>query len=63
MYICITYIDKISWFVKGTLRYSILLFIFLCWHILLSAQPYTFRNIVMTDGLSGLLVNTIYKDS
>lgn len=35
----------------------------LCWCNSLSAQSYTFRNIVMSDGLSGLLVNTIYKDT
>lgn len=29
----------------------------------LQAQNYTFRNVVMSDGLSGLLVNAIYKDS
>ena len=29
----------------------------------LQAQDYTFRNVVMSDGLSGLLVNAIYKDS
>ena len=29
----------------------------------LQAQPYMFRNVVMSDGLSGLLVNAIYKDS
>ena len=63
MYICIVHVNKISCFVKSTLKYNIPFFIFLCWHMLLSAQPYTFRNVVMADGLSGLLVNTIYKDS
>ena len=29
----------------------------------LQAQNYTFRNVVLSDGLSGLLVNAISKDS
>ena len=48
---------------KNTLRYIIFFLLFVCWHTLLSAESYTFRNIVMSDGLSGLLVNAIYKDS
>lgn len=48
---------------KNTFRYNILFFVFLCWCHFLSARTYTFRNIVMSDGLSGLLVNTIYKDA
>lgn len=48
---------------KNTIRYSILFLLFLCWCISLPAQSYMFRNVVMSDGLSGLLVNAIYKDS
>lgn len=49
--------------VKSTIKYLILLL--LCWGCgqNLQAQNYTFRNVVMADGLSGLLVNAIYKDS
>lgn len=48
---------------KNTFRYYILFLVFLCWCTFLPARTYTFRNIVMSDGLSGLLVNTIYKDA
>lgn len=48
---------------KNTFKYNILFLLLLCRCIFLSAQSYTFRNIVMSDGLSGLLVNTIYKDT
>lgn len=48
---------------KNTFKYNILLIILFCWCTLLPARTYTFRNIVMSDGLSGLLVNTIYKDT
>ena len=41
----------------------ILLIIYLVCGVNLQAQNYTFRNVVMSDGLSGLLVNAIYKDS
>lgn len=48
---------------KNTFRYYILFLVFLCWCTFLPARTYTFHNIVMSDGLSGLLVNTIYKDA
>ena len=48
---------------KSTIKYLVL--IIMCWVCgeNLQAQPYMFRNVVMSDGLSGLLVNAIYKDS
>ena len=48
---------------KNTIKYLILILIYLVCGVELQAQNYTFRNVVMSDGLSGLLVNTIYKDS
>lgn len=48
---------------KNTIKYLILLIIYLVCGVNLQAQNYTFRNVVMSDGLSGLLVNAIYKDS
>lgn len=48
---------------KSTIKYLILLLIYLVCGVNLQAQNYTFRNVVMSDGLSGLLVNAIYKDS
>lgn len=48
---------------KDTIKYLILLIIYLVCGVNLQAQDYTFRNVVMSDGLSGLLVNAIYKDS
>ena len=48
---------------KDTIKYLILLIIYLVCGVNLQAQNYTFRNVVMSDGLSGLLVNAIYKDS
>jgi ligand-binding sensor domain-containing protein len=49
--------------VKNTIKYLILILIYLVCGVELQAQNYTFRNVVMSDGLSGLLVNAIYKDS
>ena len=48
---------------KNTIKYLILILIYLVCGVELQAQNYTFRNVVMSDGLSGLLVNAIYKDS
>ena len=48
---------------KDTIKYLILILIYLACGVELQAQNYTFRNVVMSDGLSGLLVNAIYKDS
>lgn len=48
---------------RNTVKYLIFLIIYLACGVNLQAQNYTFRNVVMSDGLSGLLVNTIYKDS
>ena len=48
---------------KNTIKYLILLIMCLACGVNLQAQNYTFRNVVMSDGLSGLLVNAIYKDS
>ena len=48
---------------KDTIKYLILLIILLACGSNLQAQEYIFRNIIMSDGLSGLLVNAIYKDS
>ena len=48
---------------KNTIKYLILILIYLACGGNLQAQNYTFRNVVMSDGLSGLLVNAIYKDS
>ena len=48
---------------KDTIKYLILLIIYLVCGVNLQAQDYMFRNVVMSDGLSGLLVNAIYKDS
>lgn len=48
---------------KNTIKYLILLIMCLACGVKLQAQDYTFRNVVMSDGLSGLLVNAIYKDS
>ena len=48
---------------KNTIKYLILLIIYLVCGVNLQAQNCTFRNVVMSDGLSGLLVNAIYKDS
>ena len=48
---------------KDTIKYLILILIYLACGGNLQAQNYTFRNVVMSDGLSGLLVNAIYKDS
>lgn len=48
---------------KSTIKYLILLIIYLACSDTLQARDYVFRNIVMSDGLSGVLVNAIYKDS
>ena len=48
---------------KDTIKYLILILIYLACGVELQAKDYIFRNIVMSDGLSGLLVNAIYKDS
>lgn len=48
---------------KSTIKYLIFLIIYLVCGTISQAQNYTFRNVVMADGLSGLLVNAIYKDS
>ncbi len=48
---------------KNTIKYIFLLLLWLCSSDIVAVQHYTFRNLTMTDGLSGLLVNTIYKDS
>lgn len=48
---------------KNTIKYLTIFLLFLVCGENLQAQNYTFRNVVMSDGLSGLLVNTIYKDS
>lgn len=48
---------------RSTIKYLIFLIICLACSINIQAQSYTFRNLVMSDGLSGLLVNAIYKDS
>lgn len=48
---------------KNTIKYLILLIIYLACSDTLQARDYVFRNIVMSDGLSGVLVNAIYKDS
>ena len=47
---------------KDTIKYLILILIYLACGVELQAKDYIFRNIVMSDGLSGLLVNAIYKD-
>ncbi len=49
--------------VKNTIKHIILPLLLLLSVQTLVAQHYTFRNLTMSDGLSGLLVNTIYKDS
>ena len=48
---------------KNTIKYLVFLIISWVWGESLFAQNYTFRNIIMSDGLSGLLVNAIYKDT
>lgn len=48
---------------KDVVKYLITIVVCLVCGINSQAQNYTFRNVVMTDGLSGLLVNAIYKDS
>ena len=46
---------------KSLKQYILLLLCPLC-HVLL-ANPYTFRGLTTNEGLSGLLVNALYKDS
>ncbi len=48
---------------KNTIRYILSLILLLISADIAAVQNYTFRNLTMSDGLSGLLVNTIYKDS
>ncbi|MBP7487892.1 MAG: transcriptional regulator, partial [Parabacteroides sp.] len=47
---------------KNTLKH-ILLVLLLLLPISIYAQSYTFRGVTMAEGLSDLLVNSIYKDS
>lgn len=48
---------------KSAIKYILFFLILFLWVAQLPAQTYTFRNITMSDGLSGLLVNAIFKDS
>ena len=48
---------------KGTIKYLIFFIMYWACGVTSQAGNYTFRNVVMSDGLSGLLVNAIYKDS
>lgn len=48
---------------KSATKYILSFLILLLWGTQLQAQTHTFRNITMSDGLSGLLVNAIFKDS
>lgn len=44
------------------LRHILTTFFVLCGLLSVQSENYVFRNMVSSDGLSGLLVNTIYKD-
>jgi len=43
-------------------RHILIVAFLLCGLLSVRVQGYVFRNIIGSDGLSGLLVNTIYKD-
>lgn len=48
---------------KLRLRYILTLCFLLCATAQMQASDYVFRNLTSTDGLSGMLINAIYKDN